>query len=153
MKPRLLLPLLLAAAAATAAWGTTEKFDRTSGRIADILARRLLQKPFPTQLPDPFLPPGAVPPSAPVAVANTADAPFSDIAALTRYAAELRVSGVLDIGGRPHLVINSSAYREGDLVKVRDTDPIDFIRVIRIAPRSMTLGYGEATLEVPLRLN
>ena len=152
MRLRLLPAAVLAAALASAATAT-EKFDRTSGRIADILARRLLQKPFPAQLPDPFLLPGATPPTAPVAVANTADASFSDIAALTRYAASLRVTGVLDIGGQPHLVINSSAYREGDLVKVRDTDPIDFIRVLKIGPRTMTLGYGEATLEVPLRLN
>ena len=131
-----------------------EKFDRLPTRINDMIGRRLNHQPLAAALPNPFLLPGAVP-VTPAANSGTErpSEPATDLAALNRYAATLKVSGTMDIGGKPHLIINSSAYGEGDLIKVRDTNPVDFVRVLQITPRTLTLGYGSAKLEVPLRLN
>ena len=130
-----------------------EKFDRLPTRINDMIGRRLNHQPLAGALPNPFLLPGAAPAAAANAGGDRPSEPATDLAALNRYAATLKVSGTMDIGGKPHLIINSSAYGEGDLVKVRDTNPVDFVRVLQITPRTLTLGYGSAKLEVPLRLN
>ncbi|MBA3849426.1 MAG: hypothetical protein C0502_05450 [Opitutus sp.] len=149
-----LLCLLLVTAATAAQPPAADKFDRLPARINDMIGRRLNHQPLAAVLPNPFLLPGAVP-VTPAANSGTdrPSEPATDLAALNRYAATLKVSGTMDIGGKPHLIINSSAYGEGDLIKVRDTNPVDFVRVLQITPRTLTLGYGSARLEVPLRLN
>lgn len=150
---RLALFCLLATAALAQPGG--DRFDRLPTRINTMLGRRLNPQPFPAVLPDPFQLPGAMPatPAAADGKVDRPSEPASDLAALHRYAATLKVSGTVDIGGKPHLIINASAYGEGDLIKVRDTNPVDFVRVLEITPRTLTLGYGSARLEVPLRLN
>ena len=50
----------------------------------------------------------------------------------------------------PHVVINASPYKEGDLIKIEGTEPPEYVRVVRIEQRSFTLSYNSASITVPL---
>ncbi|MDP2139163.1 MAG: hypothetical protein Q8J74_15030 [Candidatus Didemnitutus sp.] len=137
-----LILLVLALSAALPAQPARE--ERTQTRITELLGHRLAPTPLPSPLPNPF---------ASLTRDPTAPSSVSDEATtLARYAAELKISGSALLAGRPHLMINSAAFKEGDLIKVSD-DPVTHLRIVQILPNELTLGYGSATLTIPIRMN
>lgn len=73
-------------------------------------------------------------------------APGSSLALLQQGAATLKVSGIFEIGGRAHLVINSRPYKEGDVVQTLVQGETVYLRVKEISKRSMTLALNDAEM-------
>lgn len=145
MNPRLfvsLIMLVLASSAGLQAQSARE--ERTQTRITELLGHRLAPAPLPSPLPNPF---------ASLTRDPTAPSSVSDEATtLARFAGELKISGSALLAGRPHLMINSAAFKEGDLIKVSD-DPVTHLRIVQILPNELTLAFGSATLTIPIRMN
>lgn len=154
---RLLLPalagLLALAAGAAAATPAPAKpaanpAERTKARITELLGRRLKPVPLPTAPANPFSITAA--PAPDPGTPNTA-APAAPVDLLTRLARSLRIGGIINLGGKQSLVINSSPYREGALIPVRDGETVHRLRIKQITPTHLTLEMeGEETI-VPLR--
>lgn len=64
---------------------------------------------------------------------------------LLRAAATLRITGVLETGGRMRVAINTVNYSEGDVIQVRLPGGPVFLRVTTITSRSVTLRLNEAS--------
>lgn len=156
-------PVLAAPAAVPAiAPKATDRFERTKEHIDALLKQRLKPVPLPAVLPNPFQSSGTVPTgpgsgglSSPdqVVVPVEPEKPLTDDdEILAHYAAALKISGQMMVNGLPHLIINSSPYKEGGniLVKGRD-DTVYYLKVIRIAPDELTLGYNAAVFTLPLK--
>lgn len=146
-----LFRLLLLACACTAcpSMHAADRFAETRARIAAMLGSRIDPKGLPEQLPNPFtVGSGRAPTqdSRPGFVARVDD----DESILARVASILKVSGSMRIGDTPHVVINASPYKEGDLLKIEGTEPPEYVRVVRIEQRSFTLSYNSASITVPL---
>ncbi|MSU71074.1 MAG: hypothetical protein EXS43_01865 [Opitutus sp.] len=60
----------------------------------------------------------------------------------------LRVSGIFEIGGKQHLVINSRPYKEGDVIQTQVQGNTVCLRVRQIARNSMVLVLNQAKLTV-----
>lgn len=101
---------------------------------------------------DPFRPPGAVPeiPAVKTADSNTAAAPVvapsSDVKLLQESMATLKVSGVFEIGGKQHLVINSRPYKEGDVIQTQVRGVAVYLRVRQISRNSLVLVLNQAEM-------
>lgn len=169
--------LLLAAAPAVAASApagpalkkAVDRFDRTKARIDALLRNRLQPEPLPASLPNPFLlteafsltevsrtpgdPPdhGAEPAGPETKTPVEAAPPGSDAELLAFYATTLKISGTVQVNGRLQLVINQSSYKEGDLILLHKKDATIYLKVVRIAPGELTLGYNG--VEQVLKIN
>lgn len=99
---------------------------------------------------NPFRVPGVAGASAtpdnPTAVVTAPPEPMTDLALLQQAAASLKVSGVFEIGGRSHLVINARPYKLGDVVQTLVQGEKVYLRVKEISKRSVTLTLNEAEL-------
>ena len=125
-----------------------DRFTETRARIMALIGARLDAQPLPEELSNPFATGSGRPtvearPGTPVRADD-------DESILARFAASLRIMGVMRTGGTPHLVINSSPYKEGDLIQLPDSNPPEYARIARIAARELTLVYRGATLTIPL---
>ncbi len=136
-----------------------DRYERIQERIDALIKNRLKPDPLPAILPNPFqlseafpltenprTPGGPTDHSSDPAAHETkppVDAPptGSDAEILAYYAATLRISGTVELNGRPQLVINQSPYKEGDLILLRHKDANVYLRVVHIAPGELTLGY------------
>ena len=102
---------------------------------------------------DPFRAPGALvaPPSAePGAAAPAAlESALPDLTLLQEGVATLKVSGVFEVAGKQHLVINSRPYKEGDVVPAQAQGQPVYLRIRQIAPHLVTfaLNNTEMTLK------
>lgn len=140
---------------------SADRFERTQEHIDALIKNRLKPDPLPAVLPNPFqlseafpltensrTPGGAadhgVEP-APHETKPPVDAPpnGSNAEMLAYYAATLRISGTVELNGRPQLVINQSPYKEGDLILLHNKDTNIYLRVVHIAPGELTLGYKD----------
>ena len=123
------------------------RFKQVRERIDALFGHRNETPPAPDLRTNPFRVPGA-----PVATLPRHDeapkAPdvASDLSLLQQSAATLRVSGVFEIGGRSHLVINARPYKEGDVVQTQVQGEAVYLRVREIAKRSVTLELNDAEL-------
>lgn len=174
MSPRLLPRLLLAAtllvaagsahaaaakpdsATAAALKKITERYALTKQRIATLLDQRMHPEPLSSVLPNPFyrapdLPPadGAVASAPDVAVPAAPDA--SDADTLAKYAATLKISGVVVLNGQPHLTVNSTLCKIGDVIPVGPKDHAVYLQIVRITGDELTLGLNEAQQVIRLR--
>ena len=127
------------------------RFKQVRDRIEALFGHRNETPPAPDLRTNPFRVPGAAVPVAPVnreqtAAAPTAPAAVADLTLLQDSAATLRVSGVFEIGGRSHLVINARPYKEGDVVQTQVKGEAVYLRVREISKRSVTLELNEAEL-------
>jgi hypothetical protein len=157
-------PAVTAAATSLAVPKAADRFERTKQHIDALLKRRLNPEPLPAVLPNPFqlsddtptvnstrTPPG--PPSdqsttvATIKVDPPADylPPGSDEELLARYLPTLRVTGTGQLNGRAYVVINSSPYREGDVIIINNKTQKLYFQVLHIAPGEITIGYNDAT--------
>ncbi len=168
MRRALFLLLLLAGAAVFRAAPNvpTDRFDRTKSRIEALLGRRLHPVALPDKAPNPFFyvgpPPEtrtqlfevatepnhpAPPKTEPSGVPTTGD---EDV--LAYFSAMIKVTGQLQVNGQPLLIINQAPYKEGDLLQMHGKDGITYyLRVIKISPNEVTLGYNDAIRAVPYK--
>lgn len=133
-----------------------ERAAQTRARIEALIGRRVNPQPLPEALPNPFQTGSDRPgggPAQPAGPAGPGVPVEDDLSILARYAATLRISGVVEIGGRSQLVINGTPFKEGDLVKVLRTEPPEYLKLIGISRNEITLGFRAAVLILPLRIN
>jgi len=157
-------PLVQAAERAPAAGGPagpgsmSPRFKQVQERIAALFQHRNEPPPPVEPRHNPFRPPGSAPPAAP-ASSDTPElprpsagsdysglSPGASLALLQQGAATLKVSGIFEIGGRAHLVINARPYKEGDVVQTLVRGETVYLRVKEIAKRSVTLALNEAEM-------
>lgn len=148
MNLRLASLLLLSLALPTAL--LADGFSATARKIEQVIQRHMVRPPATPRPPNPFLAIAAPPPSAvDPSLGSRNEAPLSDDAALAAFISGLRISGVAEYQGRPHLVINSMLYSTGSLVPVRTTPPVH-IQLLRLSSSEVTFSYGTATKTVGL---
>ncbi|HKB56719.1 MAG TPA: hypothetical protein VKC51_03940 [Lacunisphaera sp.] len=135
-----------------------DRFEHTKEHIDTLLKQRLKPLPLPTVLPNPFQSsggvtgPGANPEQSPTTPPEPEKPLTADDEILAFYAATLKITGQMMVNGLPHLIINSSPYKEGSLIQVHGKgDAIYYLRIVRIAPNELTLGYNAAQLTLPVK--
>lgn len=151
--PVFALAMLLAATLATGAPPAPAKpeagsFERTKARITQLLGPRQKPVPLPATLPNPFSITAA---PAPDAGPGTPAPPAAPVDLLTRLAQSLKISGTIHLGGQPSLIINSSAYHEGDIVPVRDGETVHRLRLKQITGSHVTFELEGDETTLPLR--
>lgn len=137
----------------------TDRYALTKARISALLDQRQNPAPLPTNPPNPFY-------QAPKEVAGDPEtsgqespdtalipeaADLSDIDTLRKYAAALKIGGVLTFNGVLHVTINNTASKAGDTVTVGNKDRPIYLKIVSLAPNEFTLGLNDATLAIPLR--
>ena len=146
---RLALILLIVAAlppAARAAELSPEVLKRAKARIESLLGNRRGGAPTPVDPANPFVLPQTTTP-VPEAAVLSPDAPISKSDSLSRLAATLNVSGYIQIQGVPHLIINRQAYRENDLIPVREAGgSVSFLHLKKITEHDFTLELDDIEL-------
>jgi hypothetical protein len=149
------------AAAAVAPAPTPAESAAVRERIDALLKRRLTPSPLPVDPPNPFVlvsAPGVAAAETPGAASGKSgapepaplvdddDDPISGTAALARYASRLRIAGLIRIKDQVHIIINDSAWREGDLLIVERNPRLVQLQVARIQPGQLTLRLGDAEM-------
>jgi hypothetical protein len=174
MKPRPLPRLLLAAtllftagalgaapaakpesATAIALRKVAERYALTKSRIASLLDERVHPTPLPTKLPNPFyrvpeLPATDTPPEADTAVVPAAP-DVSDADTLAKFAAGLKISGLIMLNDTPRLTINSTLCKVGDVIPAGSKERPVFIQVQSITADELTLRLNDATQVLRVR--
>lgn len=136
------------------------RFKEVKERIAELYAYRNRVVPPLEPRHNPFRTPGSivmaartgtegeggarVPAGTIPAPADTA--PGTSLSLLQQGAATLRVSGIVEISGRAHLVINKRPYKEGDVVQTQVQGEAVYLRIKEIARRSVTLSLDDAEM-------
>lgn len=69
-----------------------------------------------------------------------------NLSLLQQGVATLKVSGIVEISGRAHLVINKRPYKEGDVVPTQVQGETLYLRVKEITRRSVTLTHDDAEM-------
>ncbi len=138
-----------------------DPFERTRTRIEQLLKARLNPEPLPAALPNPFVLPASLTaleddlapakPNTPAAPVAQPVEPGSDSEILANFAATLRISGSVQVDGNLNFIINRILYKEGDILLMDKRDPKSIVRILRILPTALTLGFGEATQVIRLR--
>jgi hypothetical protein len=161
-----LLGLISAAAQAPVAAGTsaaeikrvTDRYALTKARISALLDLRLNPAPLPVNPPNPFYqPPAEVLSEQNAALQQDPNevvpeaADLSDIDTLRKYAAALKVSGLITLNGVPHLTINNTTSKVGDIITVGTKDRPVYLKLLALSPAEFTLGLNDTTLAVSLR--
>ncbi len=124
-----------------------ERTHQARINIEALLGPRRNPPPAPADPANPFAVPGAVTveptPGNPAPVSTTS----TDQETLTRT---LKLGGTAMLSGRLQLLVNQLAYKEGDLIAVRDGDQVLRVRLVRIAPPSAVfeLNGNEVILRI-----
>ena len=143
-----------AVASAAKAPPLSPRFRQIRDRIDALFQHRNAALPPLDPTLDPFRPPGAVPAAPLPQISNSSGAkvpvvvPSSGVKLLQDAAATLRVSGIFEIGGKQHLVINSRPYKEGDVIQTQVQGNTVYLRIRQIARNSMVLVLNQAELTV-----
>lgn len=122
-----------------------------------VYANRLLaphQKsgPLPDPLPNPFREPGLVDPG--IGAGGDIPAPMlSGSALLNKLAAELRVTGMVTIGGRRALVINGVPRREGETIAVKSGAATHYLLFKSLGNGTATFAMDGAEATIRFRVN
>ncbi|MBC7369096.1 MAG: hypothetical protein H7343_20185 [Undibacterium sp.] len=139
-----------------------DPFEPIRLRIDQLLKARVNPEPLPAVLPNPFTLPNAttalaidddlapVAPAAPVAAPEGPE-PGSDLETLTRFAATLKIGGMVALNGKTSLYINQLLYKVGDIILMEKRDPKSAVKVVRIAPGVLTLSFNEARHAIRLK--
>lgn len=134
--------------------GLPPRMQQVRARIEALFADRSLPPAAPSLVDNPFRPAGALPVmQAPVPGDAGGGAPpavaGSDAEVLQQAVATLRVTGIFDVGGVTHLVINSRPYKAGDVLQVAVGGQTVYLRIRDVAPNRVTLALhdAEATLK------
>jgi hypothetical protein len=139
--------------------------------IDALFKHRLKPEPLPVTLPNPFVVISGVisakradgSESDPAATADgeahdgtsatrTGDnPPASDAEALARHIASLKIGGALQLNGQLQLIINQAPRKEGDLIFLDNKNAVTYLRLIRLTPTELTLGFNEAVQTIRLK--
>lgn len=132
----------------------------TRARISNLLDQRLKPNSLPANPPNPFhqaqkdLPgaSAATPDRAPVeSPQGPESSDISDSDLLHKYAATLKIGGVITRNGVLYLTINNAASKADDLVPAGNKDRPAYLKIISLTLTELTLGLNDATLVIPLR--
>lgn len=134
------------------------RFPRTEEQVKFLVGRRLDPQPLPAELSNPFY--RGVEPSelqqlafdAPPEEEVPAAPDITDADTLARIAPTLRITGVVAVGGVPHVVINGSACKVGDVIPVSGRDTPVFLQVRGIGVHDLTLGLHDAEITLQVKL-
>jgi hypothetical protein len=130
----------------------SDRYALTRARISALLDMRLQPVALPANPPNPFY--QAVEETTP-AVHEEPAAPdtsnLEDIDVLRKYAATLKVSGVIQLNGVLHLSVNNAPIKAGDVLTVGPKDHPVYLKLVALTPSEFTLGLNDATLNVPLK--
>lgn len=140
----------------------SDPFDPIRHSIDQLLKARVNPEPLPAVLPNPFTLPNAptlLAPEDDLAPAESAATvaapegpePGSDMETLMRFSVTLKVGGMVSLNGQTSLYINQLLYKEGDVILMEKRDPKSAIKVIRIAPGALTLGFKAVQHTVRLK--
>ena len=136
-----------------------DRYALTKTRISAMLDQRLHPVPLPANPPNPFY-------LAPKEVAGTPTTPglekpetalvpeaadLSDIDTLKKYAALLKIGGVLNRNGTLYLTLNNTTCKIGDVITVGNRDHPTYLKMLSLSATEFTLGLNDATLVVPLK--
>jgi hypothetical protein len=138
----------------------TDRYNLTHTRISALLDQRLHPTPLPAIPPNPFYqsPPGlpgdtvTTPIQAEPDIIVPEAADLSDIDTLRKYAATLKISGVIVRNGVPNLTINNIPCKVGDIITVGPKDRPIYLKLAGLNSADFTLELNQASLNVPLRL-
>ena len=138
----------VAAAKSTVALPQTPRFNQVRARVEALYQHRNETPPPPNPRNNPFRPPGPRAPATPTDRANPTvpTEPATDLAILEKGAATLKVSGIFEIAGKSHLVINGRPYKEGDVVPTQINGEAVYLRVRTIGRRNVTLALNSAEM-------
>lgn len=137
-----------------------DRYALTKVRISNLLDQRLKPAPLPVNPPNPFsqvqkdLPgdPAATPNRAPVEIPQGPEAAdISDSDLLRKYAATLKIGGVITRNGVLHLTVNNTASKAGDLIPAGNKDRPTYLKIISLTLTELTLGLNDTTLVIPLK--
>ena len=78
-------------------------------------------------------------------------ADISDIDTLRKYSTTLKIGGIITRNGVPHLTVNNTASKVGDIITVGTKDQPIYLKMLSLTPAEFTLGLNEASLSVSLR--
>jgi hypothetical protein len=118
-----------------------------------LLAPHVKVAPLPVPLPNPFREPGYVEPEAvPAAGGETAPA-LSGSALLTKLTSELRITGMVNSGGRRSLIVNGSPRREGDVLTVKSATATHYLVLKSLGNGTATFALDGAESTVRFRMN
>lgn len=145
---RLALVLAVGAFVAAIASPDAPKPGRTKQRIDLLLGRRLHPQALPIELPNPFtaasgglaLPAETKKPDEPAAAGR----PPTNGEILARTVATLKIGGVIRLKDQTQIIINELPRREGEFFFVEAGGGTIYLRVVRIAPGQVTIGYQDA---------
>ena len=149
----LCLPVLHAASAAGAAASENSSFEKNHERIDSLLRGRDAQPILPVELRNPFSRPSERPPGGGDAstMADPAKrAALTDQELLERLAPAVQVSGIVESGGHPTIIIGRKPFEEGDTLSLLYGDHPVEVKIKHITSDTFTLGYKDA--ELTLRL-
>jgi len=155
--PTRLLPLLAATASLWAAPPTggqpsADWIKRTKDRIEQLLGPQRNRAPLaPAEAANPFRMPGKTAPDTPQTGGEAVPPKYTDSDILARLVATLKISGLINVGGTPQVIINQLSYKEGDLVAVREGEQVTYLRLTHIAPGGATLELNDAQTVVRLK--
>ena len=143
-------------------------------RIDSLFKRRQKPEPLPVILPNPFLVIGGVmdagrteeaepsPRAEPVENVQSGvimpetsapeEAPVSDDASvLARHVLTLKIGGTVQLNGQLRIIINQAPRKEGDLIFMDKKDSVTYLKVIRVTPFELTLGFNDAVQTIRLK--
>lgn len=139
----------------------TDRYNLTRARISALLDQRLHPTPLPAIPQNPFYQSPQVPADETLP-ATTPDntesilvpeaADLSDIDTLRKYAATLKISGVIIRNGVPNLTVNNIPCKVGDIITVGPKDRPIYLKLVGLNTAEFTLELNQASLSVPLRL-
>ena len=134
------------------------RFKQVQERVGALYQNRNQPPPPVDPRYNPFRAPGTAPVAPPVVSEGdtgprppggaelSGPAPGASLGLLQQGAATLKVSGIFEISGRAHLVINSRPYKEGDVVQTLVQGETVYLRVKEISKRSVTLSLNDAEM-------
>jgi uncharacterized Zn-binding protein involved in type VI secretion len=134
------------------------RFPRTEERVKLLVGRRLDPQPLPATLPNPFY--RGVEPSdlqqltvnAPPAADEPPAPDITDADTLARLAPTLRITGLVSVNGVPHVAVNGSVCKVGDVIPLSNRDNPIFIQVRHIGAHEITVGLHDAELTIQVKL-
>jgi hypothetical protein len=154
MKPRTGLLLLALTAGLLSAAGPADAFAPIKAQIDTLLEHRRQLPPFAPAVDNPFKRPGGEGELVAVTTAPTtpgAARPAATLDLIHRLAAQLRVSGTVNVNGRMQVIINSTACEEGRMLPVREGEMLYRLLVKTITPTAVVIQLGEAEMTISIR--
>jgi hypothetical protein len=126
-------------------------FAKVVGFAQKLLAQHVNFAPLPNPVPDPFREPGFVVPEDPEG--GTEPVALVGSALLNKLTGELRVTGMVTIGGRRALVINGTPRREGETITVKSGPTTYYLFFKSLGNGTATFAMDGAESTIRFRVN